>query len=223
MTVSDVLTAIVALAALVVAGSVAHREFGRADPQTDSSGVPSVTLGSEWEQMIGGKTRLGAADPRVTIVEFTDYQCPACRRYEGVLRAILSEHPTQVAVVYRALPLEGIHPIAYTAAKGSHCAASQGRFEAFHRVLFEQQNRLGEKSQLDFAGESGVPDLSLFERCVSSTDRMGSIEVDLRLASELGLGATPTIAVNGTLFRRLPDSVSLRRIVADLLRQTSGG
>src|SRR5207247_638633 len=80
----------------------------------------------------------------VTIVEFSDFQCPFCRKAYAVVKEVLSNHEGQVKVAYRDFPLRQIHPQAQIAAEAGRCAMEQGKFWQYHDRLFENQNKLDE-------------------------------------------------------------------------------
>lgn len=83
----------------------------------------------------------GAVNPKVTIVEFSDFQCPFCARASTTIRKILNDYKNEVKVYYRHLPLTNIHPFAQKAAEASLCAADQGKFWEYHDKLFDLQNQ----------------------------------------------------------------------------------
>jgi len=116
------------------------------------------------------------------------------------LPRLRQKFPGMIALVYRHWPLSR-HRFAYQAARAAECAAEQGRFEAFHDVVYAQQDSLGLKVFGEMAAEAGVPDLGLFEVCTSSTDPVPSIEADIAKVIELGGIGTPTLLMNGLLLR----------------------
>src|SRR2546425_393177 len=107
-----------------------------ADPHTDR-GRPRVGLRP------GGPAR-GPADAKVTVVEFSDFQCPFCQRAKPVLDEIATRHPNDVKIVYRHLPLDSLHPRARASAEAAACAAEGNKFWEFHDRLFANQRALGD-------------------------------------------------------------------------------
>lgn len=205
-------TVLASVAAVGVAASVVHREF-LSDPS------PAQHIGSRpldnWKLVASGEGRTGPADAPVTIVEFVDYQCPACKRYHKLLQALLDEFPDEVAIVYRDLPLEEIHPLAYATAKAVRCATAQGRSKQLRDTLFAQQRELGHKDLVAMAAEAGVADTVALGACLSTPDRHAGIDADIALARELTLRGTPSIVINGTLYGSPPDSLLLFRVVKE--------
>jgi protein-disulfide isomerase len=181
-----------------MAGLTVRREFAEA-PRTDppERGVPRlVDVRNEWEQIASKGRRLGPSSAPITLVVFSDFECPACRRFASdVVPALESRYPGQVARIYRHWPLTS-HRFAYHAAKASECAAAQGRFESFHDVVFAQQQQLGLKSFHELAAESGVRDLDTFDSCMK-VETMTTIDADIAEVTRLGGTGTPTILING--------------------------
>src|SRR5208283_1293688 len=97
----------------------------------------------------------GPRDAPVTIVEFSDFQCPYCGSAAPVLKQLLATYPTQVRLVFRNLPLRTMHPQAIYAAQAGVCADAQGKFWEIHDVLFTRQSRLGIKGLKEVADQLG--------------------------------------------------------------------
>jgi protein-disulfide isomerase len=140
----------------------------------------------------------GPADARITIVEFSDFQCPYCQRAMGTLEQVLAKYPADVRVVYRHLPLDRIHPNARPAAEASACADEQGRFWEYHDKLFQNNRALAREDLVRYAGEVGL-DAARFQACVDERRFKDKVEADLQAAREVGITGTPAFVVNGTL------------------------
>lgn len=155
---------------------------------------------------------LGNSAHRPHVVEFADYQCPACRVADSVLESAQHQAHGLPSVRFHFLPLEGIHPFAFEAAVASVCAAQQGRFESIHHVLYKEQGDIGRRSWGALAMAAGVPDTARLVRCMDDTAAANHVIADEELAASLHLQGTPAFFVDGKLiFGPLPDSV-LRRI-----------
>src|SRR5262249_48948425 len=89
----------------------------------------------------GGAAIRGAADASVTLVEFSDFHCPFCKRVQPTLAELLKTYPGKVKLVYRDLPLDGLHPQARGAAEAARCAQDQGKFWEYHDVLLTRLQR----------------------------------------------------------------------------------
>lgn len=193
-----VLTAVLVLCALVVTALVVRREFFAPEPAAAARPEPREI--EDWRRL--AETGIVVGDPAapVRIVEFSDFQCPFCARVAPDLRALVEERPGEVALVFRHLPLEAIHPHAFDAAVASTCAAEQGRFEPMHDLLFERQAEIGTVAWGDFAAEAGVPDADAFAACLESEPVRERVRADASEAERLRIGGTPTLIVNGLAF-----------------------
>ena len=140
----------------------------------------------------------GPADERVTIVEFSDFQCPYCQRVLTTVNEVLAKYPEEVRIVYRHLPLDRIHPNARGAAEAAACADEQGQFWAYHDKLFQNNRALGKEDLLRYAGETGL-DAARFQACVDERRFKDKVESDLRAARAVGISGTPAFVVNGIL------------------------
>jgi protein-disulfide isomerase len=140
---------------------------------------------------------IGPADARITIVEFSDYECPYCARAEPVVKEILRRYPDDVRLVYRHLPLP-FHANAQVAAEASLCAWDQDRFWEYHDLLFENQRELGTEQLTVYAGEAGL-DLEAFAACVKDETTAERVRRDMEEASALGATGTPTFYINGMM------------------------
>lgn len=169
-------------------------------PSASSAPAPPVRV-EAWLEIVNGGHRIGPKNATVTVVTFSDFECPACAYLATQeFPRLRAKYPGGIALVYRHWPLTR-HRFAYPAARAAECAAQQGRFEAFHDVVYAQQDLIGVKTFAEMASEAGVADLALFEECSSSTEPVPSIEADIAKAIELGAVGTPTLVVNGLLLR----------------------
>jgi protein-disulfide isomerase len=157
-----------------------------------------VTRVKEWEPLARTGQRMGATPARLTIVEFSDFQCPFCAQARLMLRAALETHPG-VALAYHHFPLPG-HAYAFDAAVAAGCAADQGRFEAYHDQLFSNQDSIGVTGWDAFASRAGVADVERFRTCLEEEPARARVNRDRSAGARLGLGGTPTFIVNGRMF-----------------------
>jgi protein-disulfide isomerase len=195
ITLSDVFTGIMAACALAVTGLVVKNEV--AGPAAVEAAVPEVKFLSNWRSVAREGTVMGRPDAPVQIIEFSDFQCPFCARVQASLAEVRRRHPGQVAVVFRHFPLTSIHPHAVAAAQASACAADQGRFEAYHDVLFSRQDEIGTVSWDAFARQAGIADLGAFGECVQTNRHAATVRRDADAAARIGLKVTPTLIING--------------------------
>jgi protein-disulfide isomerase len=154
---------------------------------------------------------LGPDDAPVTIIEFSDYQCPYCGRTEPVVQQILERYPTEVRLVFRHFPLERIHPQASGAAEAAACANEQGRFWDFHRKLFTPGAKFDAESLQQHASDLDL-DLEAFQTCVEERRFQADIQTDITEGRQAGITGTPGFFVNGILIkgaRPLDDFVAI--------------
>ncbi len=140
----------------------------------------------------------GPADAKITIVEFSDFQCPYCQRSLATIEQVLAKYPSQVRVVYRHLPLDRIHAHARGAAEAAACADEQGQFWAYHDKLFQNNRALAKEDLLRYAGETGL-DAQRFGACIEERRFKDKVESDLQAARAVGISGTPAFVVNGVL------------------------
>jgi protein-disulfide isomerase len=140
---------------------------------------------------------LGAEDAPVTLVQFTDYECPYCRRAEPVVARLRERYGERLRLVVRHLPLE-IHRHARPAALAAACARRQGRFFEYHAALFENPRALALPDLEARAVALGL-DMNAFRGCLSAKETAKEIDADLEEAERLGVTGTPAFFVNGIL------------------------
>ncbi|MBS3051935.1 MAG: DsbA family protein [Candidatus Aenigmarchaeota archaeon] len=137
----------------------------------------------------------GGADAKVTIVEFSDYQCPYCARAESVVEQIMETYGNKVKFVYRDFPLPG-HQFAQKAAEASECADDQGKFWEYHDLLFENQQSLSVGSLKNFAKALKL-DSNKFDSCLDDGKYTQEVKKDLKDGAGYGVEGTPTFFING--------------------------
>ena len=137
----------------------------------------------------------GDAKAPVTIVEFSDYECPYCASAEATVRQVLSAYGGKVRLVHQAYPLS-IHPNAPKAAEAALCAGEQDRYWEMHDSLLMNQGAL---SVADLKGRARALKLDLprFDSCVDSGRMAAVVEASRKLAEGLGVSSTPSFFVNG--------------------------
>jgi protein-disulfide isomerase len=167
-----------------------------------------------------GRVR-GNPNAPVTIVEFSDFQCPFCGQAYPVIKEILSKYEGRVRLAYRDFPLRQIHPQAQTAAEAARCAMEQGKFWEYHDLLFQNQNKLDKAGLVELASSVKV-DRTKFESCLDSGKFRSEIDKDLQAGNRAGVNGTPAFFINGILVTGAqPASVFEKIIDAELKSETS--
>jgi len=160
----------------------------------------------------------GAIKAAVTIVEFSDFECPYCRGVQPTLKQVLESYAGQVRLVFKHLPLEG-HRNSLPAARAAYCAAEQDRFWQFHDALFAAKE-LSPAVFTQIAGEFGLG-LPKFQACVDSEQSRAAIVKDLDAARQLGVESTPSFIVNGKLIRGALSFADFQKLIEQELKQSS--
>ncbi len=149
---------------------------------------------------VEGYPTWGNSKAPVTIVEFSDFECPFCSRALPVLAQIKKEYgPEKVKVVFRDMPLPS-HSRAVPSALAAHCANEQGKFWEMHDQLFSNQSKLADKDLLE-AAKTLKLDEAKFKECFEGKKHMATVDKSRREAEALGIQATPSFVVNGTLIQ----------------------
>jgi len=161
---------------------------------------------------------LGPEDAPVTIIEFSDYECPYCQRYhQQTFDAIIDTYGDQVRYVFKDLPLTSIHPNAVPAAAAAHCAHDQNAFWEFHDLLFSMQLGLSPTAYLEYANALGL-DMDTFTDCMDEGKYDQIALQDTRILTDINAPiSTPTFFINGQyLAGAQPFSEFARLIDAEL-------
>jgi protein-disulfide isomerase len=182
----------------------------------EESGVKIALEPPRFEVDPIGPSR-GPSDAPVTIVEFSDFQCPYCSRAVPIVDALVERHPEDVRVVYRHLPLEQIHPRARDAAVAAGCAEDQGKFWVYHDGLFENPGKLSDEDLARLAGETGL-DTEAFAACYAARTPEARVDADIAAAKAAGLSSTPAFLVNGILLKGAQPVEAFERVIAQELQ-----
>ena len=173
-----------------------------AQPAAQSSGelidAPVTTQAqyTRYDIPTEGFHSLGPADAPITLVEFSDFQCPYCRRWhDETYEPLLAAYPGKIRIVYRHLPLVSIHPDAFSAAEAAMCAGDQNVFWQYHDKLFSGES-LGNAVYEQYARELSL-DIPTFVDCITEHKFQQAIQADSDFAVNLGVRSTPTFFVNG--------------------------
>lgn len=152
---------------------------------------------TRYEVAEAGNPAIGPADAPVTIIEFSDYQCPYCKRwYDTVNARLLADYAGRIRFVYRDLPLSSIHPEAQAAAEAANCAGEQNAYWPYHDALFTGKYGLSLDAYTQYASELGL-DVNAFNTCVAERRYQEEVNTDASVGASMGLNGTPTFFING--------------------------
>ncbi len=140
----------------------------------------------------------GNPNAPVTIVEFSDFQCPYCRKAQATLKDLLAKYGDRVKLAYRDFPMRTLHPQAQAAAEASRCAGAQGKFWEYYDALFDDHVSLDEVGLEAIAQRIGM-DQSAFHSCLTSGKFKAAIDQDIRDGTRAGVAGTPAFFINGEL------------------------
>ena len=141
---------------------------------------------------------LGDASATVTLVEFSDFQCPFCARVMPTLKRVQETYGDRVRIVWKDFPLTSIHPQAFKAAEAGQCAQEQGKFWEYHDRLFTNQQALEPESLKKHAAEAGL-NAGKFDACLDAAKYRERVQEQIGVGTRLGVSSTPTVFINGRL------------------------
>ncbi len=165
------------------------RELRQRYPVKIALAPPRADVGADDDPFMGPQ------DAPVTLVEFSDFQCPYCRSVQSVLKRLMTAYHGQLKLVFRDFPLRQIHPEAQKAAEAAQCANDQGQFWQYHDRLFAV-TELGGEALKQYAVELGL-DAEQFDTCLDSEKYSQEVQNDIDDAIAVGVNATPSFFVNG--------------------------
>lgn len=137
----------------------------------------------------------GPKDAPVWLVEFSDFQCPACKAFSGIVADLRNKYPDKLLVAYRHFPLD-IHPQAIPSAIVAEAAGKQGKFWEMEKLLFANQERLSETLYTELATQLGL-DMNVFNESMTNPNTKQVVINDVGYGNSIGINATPTFFLNG--------------------------
>ncbi len=173
-----------------------------------------------FELAAGANPPKGNAKASVTIVEFSDFQCPFCKRAEGTIDQVMKEYKGKVKLYFRDFPLS-FHPNARPAAIAARCAGEQDKFWQYHEKLFDKQD-LGEAQYKKYATELKL-DMGKFNACLSSPKNAAAVDKDVEDGSAAGVSGTPAFFINGIMLSGAVPFAEFKEIIDDEIRIARSG
>ncbi|MGO9454942.1 MAG: thioredoxin domain-containing protein [Candidatus Binataceae bacterium] len=168
-----------------------------------------------------GHPSVGPANAPVTIIEFSDFQCPFCKRVEPTLKEVREKYGDNVRLVYMDYPLP-MHNHALDAAKAGRCAAEQGKFWPFHDAMFADQSKESPADLKAIAKNLGL-DTGKFDTCLDQAKYEAGVQSDLEQGRQLGIDGTPAFFINGRMLVGAQPPESFNQIIDEELSSKGGG
>jgi len=162
----------------------------------------------------------GPANAPVTIVEFSDFECPYCGGLFPTLKQVEKNYPQQVRIVYRQFPLAQIHPHAQKAAEASLCANEQQKFWEFHDSMFSNQRELSIPDLKQRAVDLKM-DTQKFNQCLDSGKHVAAIQADIQEGAQNGVNGTPAMFINGRFLNGNQPYSEIKELIDDEIQRKS--
>ena len=172
----------------------------------------------------GEDYRLGSDDAKVVVVEFADYQCPACGAARKVFEDLHKEMGDKVLFVFKNFPLSNkcngsmqsdMHPFSCNIARLARCAGQYGKFWEYHTIAFENQSSASEQAAKEWGKKVGMTDAQM-DACLGSADILAKIRDDADLGTRVGVDGTPSVYINGRKFNGDRTTASIRAAIDSL-------
>jgi len=181
-------------------------------PDDVKPNLSRMVVGERWPALYPDDAPIkGAAEPLVTIVEYSDFECPFCGSFAATLDELSAAYPEDVRVVFQQFPL-GMHPGAEPAARASIAAQAQGRFWAMHDRLFRERHAGGEERLVEIAGELGL-DTERFEADLKDAVTAQRVAAEQDWGKQIGVRSTPNFFINGIRVEGALKPDALRKLV----------
>ena len=158
----------------------------------------------------------GNKNAPVTIVEFSDFQCPYCSRFHDTMKQVMENYPNQVKWVYKHFPLDSIHPYARKAAEAAECAGDQKKFWEYTDSLFEQQSEISLEFLPELATDLGL-NVKKFNECLNTDKYASKVTADAQQGASIGVNGTPGNFINGQAVSGAVPYEQIKSIVDQLL------
>ncbi len=165
-----------------------------------------------------GGSEFGPKDAKVTIVEFSDFQCPYCTRAADATKQLKKKYGDKVRFIFRQFPL-GFHKNAHLAAQASLAANAQGKFWEYHDTLFANQKALLRPDLEKYAKTLGL-DMVKFKKALDEGTYKAAVDADMKLGQSVGVQGTPTLMINGEKGANAADADAIGKRIDELLAAT---
>lgn len=183
---------------VIATGLTLRLEYRRDSATSPSEAGPRAVAVPQWQRMSLRGYSVGPDHAPVTVVVFSDFECPYCRRFAETIDSLHQGHP-EVHIVERHFPLE-IHFAAFDAALAAECALDFGRYQVTRHILFSRRTLVDEERWGEVARAAGIRDTVAFNRCVGQRRHEDAVQADIAAAKSIGVSATPSVLVNDTMY-----------------------
>lgn len=170
-----------------------------------------------YDVNVAGSPAIGPANAPVTVVEFSDFQCPFCGRVVPTMKEIEKNYGDQVRLVFKHLPL-AMHSKAPQAHAAAQAAANQGKFWEMHDLIFANQREMSEAKYIEYAGQLGL-DVDRFKQDMASPATRKKIDDDVAQATQLGVTGTPGFFINGRFTSGAKPFSEFKRMIDEELKK----
>ena len=169
---------------------------------------------------------VGAGNKKVTLIEYGDFECPACKSYYPLVKAIKETYKDDIKFQFRHFPLVQIHPNAMLGSRAAEAAGNQGKFFEMHDLLYENQDVWAKDGNPTSVLESFATQLRLkmdqFKADMMSETTNNIINADRREGNAIGANSTPTFVINGKQVDKLPQTLDeFKRLIDDAIKATN--
>ncbi len=193
----------IAIVVVIIGGLFALLAFTNKDKPGDAN---SSTSTGQTTSHVTGKV-----DSKVTLLEYGDFQCPACKAYFPIVQQLKKDYGDKVAFQFRHFPLTQIHQNAFIGSRAAEAASKQGKFFEMHDALYDQQDSWASASDptsifVTFATQLGL-NVDQFKTDMTSTETTDLINADRKAAQDLGSTSTPTFVINGKKLDKNPTDI----------------
>lgn len=179
--------------------------------------APSVPANVEdWQELVRDHNAAqGKDDASIVVIEFSDFQCPFCKKYsEGTRRELVARYGSDVRMIFKHLPLTNIHPQAMAAAVAAQCARRQGKFWEVHERFFAQPDALSVDALVGVGASLGLS--NDYADCVANEETRSEVEQDMADAAKIGAQGTPFFLVNGKVLVGAQSAVAFSSVFEEL-------
>lgn len=181
------------------AGKDDKNQVAKQDDNKAPAPAPAPSAGQPVDIKVSDSDHIrGNKNGEITIISFSDFQCPYCSRFHETMKQVMAAYPNDVRWVFKSFPLEQIHPFAKKAAEAAECANEQGKFWEYADKIFENQASLNNDYLSTLAKQMNL-DSSKFDKCLADGKYADKVASDAQLGQAAGVRGTPASFINGEL------------------------